>query len=131
MPADKAAGRAVVVFDDGAFAEDLDHARSRARADGDAARREFERLGIEVGRLRPCDREGRDGTQLAGCVKTYIPWPAGRFGMVFAVERVEGRLVLVFVAFGVRHQPRQANAPTVYARAHRRLHGAWPRAQSR
>ncbi len=123
MPADK--GRAPVAFED-AFVEDLERASSGGCAHAVAARTEFERLGVDVGRLRPCDPEGRDGTRLAGCVKIYIPWPDGRFGMVFAVERIEGRLTLVFVAYGVRHQPSGARAPTVYALAHRRLHGGWP-----
>ncbi len=124
MPANK--GRAPVVFNEHAFAEDLERASIGGRTHATTARTEFERPGIDVARLRPCDPEGRDGTRLVGSVKTYIPWPDGRFGMVFAVERIEGRLVLVFVAFGVRHQPKHSNAPTVYALAHRRLHGRWP-----
>lgn len=125
MPADNARV-APVAFDDRPFGEDLERASSGGRAQASAARREFEGSGIDVGRLLPCDPEARDRTRLAGCLKTYLPWPDGRFGMVFAVERVEGRLVLVFVAFGVRHQPRGVRAPTVYALAHRRLHGGWP-----
>jgi hypothetical protein len=27
--------------------------------------------------------KGRDGTSLPGCVKTYLPWPTGRWGVVF------------------------------------------------
>jgi hypothetical protein len=33
--------------------------------------------------------------------------------------------VLEFLAFGVRHHPRDAHAPTVYV-PHYRRHGAWP-----
>lgn len=71
-----------MAFDDDALAEDLERASSGGRAHAVAARREFERRGIDVGRLRPCAAEGPDRTRLAGCVKTYLPWPAGRFGMV-------------------------------------------------
>jgi hypothetical protein len=42
--------------------------------------------------------------------------------MVFRIERREGRLLLAYAAFGVRHHPRGSMAPTVYEIAHRRLH---------
>jgi hypothetical protein len=42
--------------------------------------------------------------------------------MVFAVKRQEGRLVLVYLGFGVRHHPKGSHALTVYQIAHRRLH---------
>ena len=29
-----------------------------------------------------CQAEGRDGTRLGGCVKTRVPWPDGRWGIV-------------------------------------------------
>jgi hypothetical protein len=38
--------------------------------------------GLPRERLLVCDAEGRDGTRLGGCVKTNVPWPAGRFGAV-------------------------------------------------
>jgi hypothetical protein len=69
-----------------------------------------------------CEDEGREGTRLGGCVKTYVPWPDGRFGAVcIAVEHPERPLGLRVIAFGVRHHPRGSHAPTVYEIAHRRL----------
>jgi hypothetical protein len=73
-----------VGFDDDALAEDLD----RLPASAEIALREFRKElrrhgGIPRSRLMACQAEGRDGTKLQGCVKTYIPWPAGRFGAVF------------------------------------------------
>jgi len=41
--------------------------------------------------------------------------------MVFRIERRNGKLRLVYAAFGVRHHPRDSNAPTVYQIAHDRL----------
>jgi len=37
-----------------------------------------------------------------------------------------GALIVVYLAFGVRHQPFGSRAPTVYALAHRRRHGRLP-----
>jgi hypothetical protein len=50
-----------------------------------------------------------------------LPPPAGRFGMVFQVEIVAGLGQLRYIAFGVRHHPRESNAESVYEVAHRRL----------
>jgi hypothetical protein len=41
--------------------------------------------------------------------------------MVFRIELREGKSVLAFAAFGVRHHPSDSNALTVYEIAHRRL----------
>jgi hypothetical protein len=49
--------------------------------------------------------------------------PNGRFGMVVRFVRDDKGLALRYLAFGVRHHPRNSNAPTVYDIAHRRLHG--------
>lgn len=66
---------------------------------------------------------GREVDRLGGCVKTYVPWPAGRFGAVMvAVSHRERPLGLRVIAFGVRHQPRDAHALTVYEIADRRIH---------
>lgn len=79
-----------------------------------------------------CAVEGRDGTQLGGCVKTYVPWPAGRFGGVLvAVSHPERPVGLRVIAFGVRHQPRHAHTLSVYEIAHRRLHGPTERHRPR
>lgn len=87
--------------------------------------RDVDRLGgLPRGRLLACEAEGRDGTRLPSCVKTYVPWPAGRFGAVMlAVSHPERPVGLRVIAFGARHQPRDAHALTVYQIAHRRLHG--------
>lgn len=113
-----------VAFDELAIAEDL------ARL-GDAGAealvelgREIERLGgLPPQRLMACEERGCDGTELGGCVKAYVPSPAGRFGVVMAAVSHPERLIgLPVIAFGVRHQPRQSHALTVYEIAHRRLH---------
>lgn len=119
---DKRAGRASALFDDAAFAEDLTRANEAGRAVALAARNEFEESGVPVAYLLACDEEGPDGTALLHCMKVRLPHPDGRFGMVFRIELREGKSVLAFAAFGVRHHPPDSNAPTVYEIAHRRLH---------
>ena len=47
---------------------------------------------------------------LPDCAKVYLPPPAGRFGMIFRVIKVEDRPCLAYVAFGVRHHPRMRGA---------------------
>jgi hypothetical protein len=112
-----------VRFDDEAFAEDLHHATAAGRDVGTRARGRFEREGVAASALSGCDPEGRDGTRLVGCVKTYLPQPGGGWGMVFSGDReTDGGPVLVVVSFGVRH-PVHAWQPSVYQVAHRRLNG--------
>jgi hypothetical protein len=112
-----------VGFDDDALAEDLDHLPAAA----EEALRQFRKAtqrqgGIPRSQLMACQAEGRDGTRLAGCVKTYIPWPSGRFGAVLvAVTHPARPLALRAVAFGIRHRPPGSNAPTVYEVANRRI----------
>lgn len=118
---DKRAGRATALFDDAAFAEDLNRASDTGRQVALATRNEYEQNGVPVDHLLACDEEGADGTQLAHCVKVYLPHPDGKFGMVFRIERREGKLLLVYAAFGVRHHPHDSRAPTVYQIAHQRL----------
>jgi hypothetical protein len=114
-----------VGFDEDALTEDLERLPARA----EIALREFRkelgrRGGIPQSSLRACQAEGRDGTSLRGCVKTYVPWPDGRFGAVFvAVTHPNRPLALRIIAFGVRHHPSTAHAETVYEVAHRRLAG--------
>jgi hypothetical protein len=72
-----------VEFNEDAIAEDLTHHPPVARRALDLFRREVDRDGgLSFSRLKRRDEEGRDGTRLAGCVKTYVPWPTGRFGLV-------------------------------------------------
>lgn len=95
--------------------------RAGAKALRDA-RSQFERNGVEIKALRRCDPEAPDGTKLPSCFKVYLPPPNGKFGMVFRFVRDSEGLALRFLAFGVRHHPRDSNAPTVYDAADRRLH---------
>jgi hypothetical protein len=83
--ADSSGGPVVpVLFDEHAIADDLHHLPGGARVALDAFRRELDRDGgLSMTRLKRCDAEGRDGTNLGGCLKTYVPWPTGRFGLVF------------------------------------------------
>ena len=116
-------GFARVLFSEGAFAEDT---MRTGRAGAGALRRvrgQFEREGVKIKSLRRCDPEGPDGTKLDACFKIYLPEPNGKFGMVFRFVRDADGLALRYLAFGVRHHPRDSNAPTVYEIAHRRLHG--------
>lgn len=112
-----------VGFDEDALADDLE----RLPASAEIALREFRKElrregGIPKSRLKVCHDEGRDGTMLGGCVKTYVPWPDGRFGLIFvAVKHPKRPMALRAFAFGVRHHPRESNAETVYKVAHRRL----------
>jgi hypothetical protein len=121
MPAWRA-GRTDVVFDDAAFDEDLERASPAGRAVALSTRASYIAYGCPLANLRVCEAESPDGIRLGGCAKLYLPAPAGRFGMVFALRRREGRLLLSYLAFGVRHHPRDSNAPTVYQLAHLRLH---------
>lgn len=71
-------------FDEDALEADLARLGEGGARALDEARVEIERLGgLQASRLMACQAEGRDGTRLPDCVKTYIPWPDGRFGVVF------------------------------------------------
>jgi hypothetical protein len=41
--------------------------------------------------------------------------------MVFEIERISGRLRLLYAAFGLRHPGPEVRRPSVYEMAHRRL----------
>jgi hypothetical protein len=108
-----------VGFDDDALEEDLAHLPASAEEAARGFDKELRRLGgLPKSRLMACQAEGRDGTRLGGCVKTYIPWPDGRFG---AVDHPARPMALRAVAFGIRHRPRGTTAPTVYEVADHRL----------
>lgn len=70
--------------------------------------------------LLRCEEEGHDGTRLKGCVKLYIPQPAGQWGAVLAGDEDATKPALVLVAVGERH-PARPWKPSVYEVAHRRL----------
>jgi hypothetical protein len=116
--------RFAVRFDAEALAEDLHHATAAGRLVCERERARLEREGVPADELKACQAEGREGTELAGCVKTYLPQPDGPWGMVFAGDReLDGTPVLVCLAFGLRH-PMRAWQPSVYHVAHWRLHRA-------
>ncbi len=117
-----ASARLRALFDPDAWEQDLARSTNVGRAAAQTARRRYENNGVPIDELQPCSPEGRDNTRLGGCVKAYLPPPAGRFGIVFLGERDDQGPVLQFLAFGVRHHPRGAHALTVYQLAHRRLH---------
>jgi hypothetical protein len=71
--------------------------------------------------LLRCEAEGHDGTQLGGCVKLYIPQPAGQWGAVLTGDEEAKKPALVLIAVGERHPP-QPWKRSVYQLAHRRLH---------
>jgi hypothetical protein len=114
-----------VGFDDDALEEDLAHLPASAEEALRSFHKEVRRLGgIPKSRLMACQAEGRDGTRLGGCVKTYIPWPDGRFGAVFvAVTHPNRPLALRVIAFGIRHHPLGSRRRTVYEIGHHRLNG--------
>lgn len=103
-----------VVFDEHSITEDLSHHPPVARHALELLRRDLDRDGgLPVSRLKRCEAEGRDGTRLPGCVKTYVPWPTGRFGLVLTpVSHPTRPLALRAFAFGVRHP--SAQKPSVY-----------------
>jgi hypothetical protein len=113
-----------VGFDEDALAEDLEHLPATAEEALRSFRKTAQREGgIARSKLIACQAEGRDGTRLPGCVKTYIPWPDGRFGAVFvAVTHPARPVALRAVAFGIRHHHRGSSSLTVYDVADRRIH---------
>jgi hypothetical protein len=121
MPAER---RLPVRFPTAAWQEDLASATTAAQQAARTARHRYERHGISPTELRRVELPGPDGTELEHCVKVYLPPPAGRWGMVlqFTRDHHSGELLLVYIAFGVRHHPADSHAETVYQRAHRRLH---------
>ena len=117
-----------VRFDDLSFEEDLARATKRGREVAVEARNRLKRAGADPSELLRCQAEHREGTELPNCVKTYLPPPDGRWGMVFELvrDRSTGKLVLAFLAFAERH-PNPRRAPDVYRRAHERLRPAGSR----
>jgi len=110
-----------VHVDERALADDLARASDAAKAAIEPMLRRLEADGAPAVWLRRCDAEARDGTRLTGCVKLYIPQPAGQWGAVFLGGTVDGSPRLFLLAVGERH-PGAAWRPSVYEIAHRRLH---------
>jgi hypothetical protein len=117
---------APVAFDEAAWSEDLRQTTDTGRAAATSKRAELERDGQPVDELLACDEEARDGTSLPECVKTRVPWPDGKWGIVYLIARDKQtrRLSLDVLSFGMRHHPKGSHALTVYEIAHRRLHNA-------
>ena len=110
-------------FDTDAWEEDLARTTPNGRAVAEAARHAYERSGIPIEQLRRVAEHGHDHTILPDCAKVYLPPPNGRFGMIFMLKfEPNGRPVLVFLAFGVRHHPRGSQRATVYQLAHQRMY---------
>jgi hypothetical protein len=116
-----------VAFDDAAWAEDMRRSTIGARRIAMPARAEYESSGAPIAEPRACDPEGPGGTALRACAKLYVPPPVGPHGLVLhIVRRNDGRLGLVYLAFGLRHPGADVQQPSVYEIAHRRLHGSAP-----
>lgn len=120
--------RAKAQFDADAWEEDLARTTPAGRQAGEAAHKNYERHGVPIAQLRRVAEHGHDRTVLPDCMKVYVPAPDGRFGMVFMLKfQPDGRPVLMFLAFGMRHHPQGSQRPTLYQLAHQRLHGQLPR----
>jgi hypothetical protein len=100
--------------------EDLAHCTSAARTAIESMLTTLRKEGARREWLLRCEEEGRDGTRLGGCVKLYIPRPAGQWGAVLAGDEEAAKPALVLVAVGERH-PARPWQPSVYEIAHRRL----------
>lgn len=89
--------------DEKALAKDLANASEAATAAIESDIRSLEAEGVPVVSLHPCEAEARDGTQLVGCVKRYIPQPDGQWGAVFSIDSEASKPALVLLAVGERH----------------------------
>ncbi len=110
-----------VHVDERALADDLARASDAAKAAIEPMVQHLRTDGAPAAWLKRCDAEARDGTRLPGCVKLYVPQPAGQWGAVFLGGTVDGSLTLFLLAVGERH-PGAAWRLSVYEIAHRRLH---------
>jgi hypothetical protein len=106
---------------DEVLAEDLARCTPAARAAIETTVATLRDKGAPREWLLRCEAEGHDGTHLGGCVKLYIPRPAGQWGAVLTADEQATKPALVLVAVGERH-PARPWKPSVYEIAHRRLH---------
>ena len=109
-----------VRIDEELLAEDLAHCTQAARTAIEHVVAELRREGAPYEWLLRCEEDARDGTRLGGCVKFYIPRPAGQWGAVLAGDEQAAKPALVLLAVGERH-PAQPWRPSFYEMAHRRL----------
>jgi hypothetical protein len=109
-------------FEQKQIVDDLAHLPVGAATALRSVRRDIDRDGgIAASRLKKCEAEGRDGTKLAGALKTYVPWPDGRYGIVFKiVAHPTHPWGLLALAYGIRHKPGRGRL-TVYELADQRL----------
>jgi hypothetical protein len=112
-----------VKFNDARFAEDVARCRPEGKKVAREAREQLDSDGAPRDLLTSCAGEHRDGTDLTGMVKLYLPMPYGPWGLVLQGATDDAGLHLLAVAFGERHPDRR---PTVYDVAHYRMHGRWP-----
>jgi hypothetical protein len=108
-------------FDPDTWEEDLARSTAAGSTAAHDARRDYESGGVPISHLKACEATGRDGTNLPDCLKAYAPQPDGKFGLVFTIDHEADKPALLFLAFGVRHHPKDAHAPTVYEIADQRL----------
>jgi hypothetical protein len=68
----------------------------------------------------------RNSTDAGRAAATRVPWPNGKWGIVYLIARDKqtGRLSLDILAFGIRHHPKDSHTLDVYETADRRLHNA-------
>jgi hypothetical protein len=101
------------------------------RARAQTARRAIEAGSARLNWRRCRPEDGPSGTRLPHCLKVYVPLDkegasAAPYGFVFELQRTsDDSLKLNFLAFGERH-PENERTKSVYARAHKRLHGRYP-----
>ena len=117
---DRPEPRFAVGVDEHLLEEDLAHATAAGRAAIAPLIDQLKSSGVPFSWLKRCQAEGRDGTQLTGCVKIYIPHPDGPWGAVLAGDKLATVPTLVLLAAGRRH-PVQPWTPSVYQVAHKRL----------
>jgi len=84
---------------DEVLTEDLARCTKAARTAIEPVIAEVRRDGVPF-EWRHCEEEGHDGTRLGGCVKFYIPRPAGQWGAVLAGDEEATKPALVLVAVG-------------------------------
>jgi hypothetical protein len=129
-------GTPVIAIQFGAeeWREEVDRYQSSAmsRARAQSARKSIEAGSVSLDWKRCRAEHGPSGTRLPHCLKLYVPLDqkgasSAPFGFVFQLQRrKDGSPMLNFLAFGERH-PDNVQTRTVYERAHKRLHGRYPR----
>ena len=125
MPRDRA--HAPVGFDEAVWKEDLRSSTDAGRTAAASKRAELERDSPSTS-CSPVTPKRRMGPACPTASRPTFRGPTGS-GASYLIARDPntGRLSLDVLSFGVRHHPQGSHAPTVYERAHRRMHGQPPR----